>query len=174
MAPRGPEEAPDPGLRAEDTFPGRCIADHYGYRIDKEAHIDYLALKKMLHNVVNQQNADLHRDGPPLTLDSLTLSTTFQMTLELQAGTNHIFRIVPLLSAPNTEFKGDHSHTLKIQLRGVKKKGDPNYSRKLEAACKQRLQDNGAASELAKCKSLEGLFLEAITESLESGSGGGG
>ena len=156
----------DPGK----DFAALCVGDRYGYQIGEKAYIDYLALKRLLHNVVNEQNGKLHRGGPPVTMETLTLSTSFQMTLEIQAGTVHIFRIVPLLQAPNTEFKADHTHTLKMVLKGVKKKGDPSYSTKLVASCKQRLQDNAVAAQADRCATVEGLLLEAITEALENSS----
>ena len=100
--------------------------------------VDYLALKRLLHTVVEEQNETLYRGSPPVTMDSLVLTSKFQITLEATAGTHGIFRILPLLAAPNMELKADHVHTLKITLAGGKKKGDPNV--KYQLSCEERLQ----------------------------------
>lgn len=155
-----------------------CLASGHGYRVDGTTYIDYLALKKMLHNVVNEQDNALPRDAQPITMKTLTLTTTFQMGLEVQGGIN-LFHFVPVLSAPNGEFKADHMHRLKIVLNGVKGKGDPNYSDKLVNSCRERLQRQVGGGEAdASCASLSGIMLEAIIESLEtsarSSAGSGG
>jgi hypothetical protein len=93
------------------------------------------------------------------------------------------------LSAPNGQFKADHTHKLKIQLNGVKRKGDPEYSKKLVRSCQNRVQRQlRDASVLAKpiaggnppipadqrCDSLTGIMLEAVIETLETGGGSAG
>jgi hypothetical protein len=100
----------------------------------------------------------------------LTLTTSFEITLELQAGTNHLFRIVSLLAAPNTEFKADHMHTLSVVLHGGKKKGAPDHSRRLVEACQKRLQDNGTPENVLDCRRAPLLLLETIAEQLENSS----
>ena len=76
----------------------------------------------MLDNVVEKQDAAVHRGVPDATLSSLTLKSEFEIVMEAQAGTQHFFRILPVLIPPNTEFKIDHTHTLKISLNGKKTK----------------------------------------------------
>lgn len=173
--PRRPYDSDDAELEDLHKY---CNVKKNAAELGDTTEIDYLAIKKLLHEVVHQQNKAVHQGAPAVTLDTLTLTTAFQVTLELQAGTRHIFRIVPLLAAPNTDFKGDHTHTLKIVLQGGKRKGDPGYTERLVDSCKQRVQrsaiggDAELAKQLALCETTPAILLEAMLQNLEAGRSG--
>jgi len=155
-----PNVAPDEKARM-DRY---CAAGGTTITLDDQREIDYLALKKMLHNVVRKQNDAIYRGRPDVTLDTLNLTTKFQLTLEFQAGTKGIFRIVPLLSPPNMEAKFDHAHTLKITLNGLKRKGDPNLQQRLIQNCYDRMQNSIDRHE---CSTTQSQLLESIIEAVE-------
>jgi hypothetical protein len=142
--------------------------------LDDHRDVDYLALKDMLKKVVADQNEQVtYRGGPEVALDTLNLTATFQMVLDMSAGTKHIFRFFPMVGPPQMGMKFDHFHTLKISLRGAKKRGDPDGKKRLIAACKERLQ-RGASNSNDFCDRPEAQMLEAIAQSLEQGRSGSG
>jgi hypothetical protein len=93
------------------------------------------------------------------------------MILEIQSGTKHILRIVPLIAPPNFEAKFDHAHQLKLTFPGMKRKGDPHLQLKLVQNCRDRVQD---AKDRDQCESTYSQLLESILETLENPSTGGG
>ncbi len=152
-------------LLPENQFISGCGGDGL-LRVDNVTEIDYLKLKDMLHNVVAHQNDQLTFQGSPeVALDTLNLTSSFEIVLDMSAGTKNIFRIFPMALAPQMGIKPDHTHTLKVQLHGQKKKGDPRNGKHLVAACQQRLQltkeDGGI------CEKPEAKLLEAIIEANE-------
>ena len=113
-----------PAVREEQSlFEQYCRAGSHSISLDDRTDVDYLALKRMMHNVVKRQNETIYRGVPAITLNSLVLTTKFQIILELQAGTQHILRIVPLIAPPNFEAKFDHAHQLKLYLSRTKAQG---------------------------------------------------
>lgn len=145
--------------------------------IDDTRGVDYLALKDMLHNIVGQQNDDVaFRGGPEVAMDELVLTSAFQIGLDTSAATYNIFRILPLASPPIMGLKPDHTHTLKITLKGAKKRGDPGNRARLFTSCAQRLynrKDSVPQEALEFCNSPKGLLLESIAQSVEQGKSGG-
>jgi hypothetical protein len=149
---------------------GRYISE------DDATEIDYLALKDLLLNLVNQQNDAVHlTGGPDVTLDALNLTTSFQIIVDTSAATRHIFRIFPLAIPPVMGVKPDHTHQLKITLQGPKKKGDPQNAQRLAKSCAERIARNivnqGSTSDSVYdttfCSSAEGILLESIVDALE-------
>lgn len=156
-------------VRQESTlFQQYCGADNESIRLNEDTEVDYLALKRMLINVVRRQNEALYRGAPAMTLSTLNLTSKFQLIIDVQAGTRGIFRIVPLIVPPNTEVKSDHSHTLKLAFNGPKKKGDPHYNAKVIQNCLDRLQ---ASSDSQVCRTGGGQLLESLIETVESNGG---
>ena len=148
-------------------------------RVNETTDLDYLALKDMLLNVVSRQNEDVsYQGGPELALDTLTLTVSFQLVLDANAGTRHIFHFFPMVTPPQMGVKTDHTHQLKIVLHGPKKKGDPNVARLLEKSCKERVNkgrggNNDAGNVEKFCNSPYGKMLTSIADSLEKGGGQG-
>ena len=161
--------------------------------VDDVTEIDYLALKDMLLNVVARQNEDVsYRGGPEVALDTLNLTSSFEIVLDMSAGTKHIFRLLPMVLPPQMGLRPDHIHTLKITLKGAKRKGDPNSGGHLLQSClalvgKAKAHPGGSPSQAAAgfatndaehfCNSPGGQLLTSIADSLASGggsSGGGG
>jgi hypothetical protein len=177
-----------------NEFEQRCHVDTWTFHLDDSTRIDYLALKALLNKVVEEQENAVYHGIPDLTMSQLVLTSSFELTLEVSAGTSHFFRIVPLLAPPNTDLKADHTHLLKITLNGKKQKGDPQLSKNLAQSCHQRLDDksekagNGAASATTRasragggstkagaiCDTDAGKLLESMIEALQNGSGSGG
>src|SRR5262249_25561843 len=118
-------------------------------KIDDQTEIDYLGLKNLLTNLVEVQADENHIYGgiPELSLDTLNLSTSFQIVVDPTAGMAHIFYFFPLLVPPTAELKLDHTHTLKVTLRGPKQKANAGNSQNLADSCKKRLksEDKGNA-----------------------------
>jgi hypothetical protein len=159
------------------------------FEASDKTEVDYLALKKMLLKIVDDQNQAMTYGGnPELSLDSVVLTSAFQIVLDTSAATKHIFRIFPLVAPPQMGVKPDHTHTLKVTFQGAKKKSSPNSGRDLEVSCLERLQPGLAKGDTDPgdiqkfCSSAPGRLLEQIAASLESGSrsssggaaGGGG
>jgi hypothetical protein len=142
-------------------------------KVDATTEIDYLKLKEMLHNVVARQNEQVsYNGGPEVALDTLNLTSSFEIVLDVSAGTS-IFRLFPVILPPQIGVKPDHTHTLKIALHGAKKKGDAQSGQHLVAACQQRLQlkpGEGGICERAEVRLLEAM-IEANEQS-KSSSGG--
>jgi hypothetical protein len=158
--------------RQLNEFRQQCRTDIWTYSPDDTTRIDYLALKRILYRVIEEQEARIYTGIPDVTLSSLNLSSSFQIVLEATAGTSHFFRIVPLLAPPTTDIKADHTHTLKITLNGKKNKGDKSLSKKLYESCRERVTANALPSggEPADfCGTEPGQLLEAIVQALEKG-----
>ena len=149
----------------------RGCGDNGVMPIDDTRGVDYLALKKMLHNIVEQQNDDVtFRGNPDVALDQLALTSAFQISLDVSASTYNIFRFFPLINPPSMGVKPDHTHTLKITLRGAKKRGDAGNRARLFTSCAQRLQNTPKSLEF--CNSPKGLLLESIAQSVEQKGAG--
>ena len=69
----------------ESLFSNHCGMHSSILEVDKNTSVDYLAVKKLLHNLVKHQDADLYYGSPALTLSKLSLSTSFQVIAEAQA-----------------------------------------------------------------------------------------
>jgi hypothetical protein len=165
-----------------NDFYDRCDADTWSYQPDDKTTIDYLALKKLLNNVIERQESQIYRGVPDLTLNTLALTSSFELTLEASAGTQHFFRIVPVLVPPIADIKPDHTHQLKITLTGRKQKGDNQLSKKLAQSCKDRVKPSataptGSSADKARtkefCETEPGLLLESIIQAIGSSSSGG-
>lgn len=156
--------------------------DHGVISLDNNTEIDYLALKDMLLNVVSRQNDEMaYKGGPEVSLDTLNLTTSFEIVLDLSAGTKHIFRLFPMVLPPQMGIKPDHLHTLKITLHGAKKKGDSQNGKRLIAACVQRLQpslsennQNVNLNAAAYCATPTGQLLESLIETTDQNKGSSG
>ncbi len=170
----GIPEKQKPGHQRNE-FRQQCRVDLWSYHPDASTRIDYLALKKILNRVIEEQEARVYAGIPDVTLSSLNLTSSFQITLEASAGTTHFFRIVPLLAPPTTDIKFDHTHMLKITLNGKKNKGDKGLSKKLYDSCRERVVANsgrsvgGADEPVDFCASEAGQLLEAIVQAVEKG-----
>ena len=142
-------------------------------KVDATTEIDYLKLKEVLHNVVARQNEQVsYNGGPEVALDTLNLTSSFEIVLDISAGTS-IFRLFPVVLPPQIGVKPDHTHTLKIALHGAKKKGDAQSGQHLVAACQQRLQlkqGEGGICERAEVRLLEAM-IEANEQSKSSNGG---
>jgi len=140
-------------------------------QLDSNTQIDYLALKDMLFNVVQQQNEQVRSTGgPEVALDTLTLTVGFEIILDMSAGTYRIFRLFPMVLPPQMGLHPDHTHTLKIVLHGQKKKADPNNSKNLQLSCEQRLQGEDGGI----CNRPEGKLLESLIEAVGQGQSASG
>ena len=98
-------------LLPENQFISGCGGDGL-LRVDNVTEIDYLKLKDTPHNVVAHQNDQLTFQGSPeVALDTLNLTSSFEIVLDMSAGTKNIFRIFPMALAPqNGDQTGSHSH----------------------------------------------------------------
>ncbi|HWE16974.1 MAG TPA: hypothetical protein VG758_07315 [Hyphomicrobiaceae bacterium] len=141
-----PDKSDKKKSKQANEFYSKCDADTSTFGIDNTTRIDFLGLKKLLHNVVEKQDEAIYRGVPDITLSALNLSSVFQLTMEAQAGT-HFFKIIPVLAPPNTEIKLDHTHTLKITLNGKKGKGDKQNPKRLADSCKERIGPGEGAQE---------------------------
>ncbi len=164
-------------LIRDELTPGKQFASGCGghgiMKVDDTTEIDYLKLKEMLHNVVARQNEQVsYHGGPEVALDTLTLTSSFELILDLSAGTKHIFRFFPMVLPPQMGIRPDHTHSLKITLHGAKKKGDPQSGKNLVLACQQRLQlskEDGGICEQAQAKLLEAI-IEVTEQNKASGT----
>jgi hypothetical protein len=134
--------------------------------------IDYLALEKLIHDFVARQEAAVFSggNGPDVALDELVLTTSFQIMLDASAGTEHVFRIVPLVGPPTLTLSADHTHQLKLTFRGVKNRGNPRVAASLLRRCLTRLA--GVRGSRRVCERPEALLLESIVDAVESSRGG--
>lgn len=147
--------------------------------LDQQTDIDYLALKDMLLKVVFDQNDQVrYQGGPEVSLDQLTLTTSFQIILDVSAGTKHIFRLFPMVTAPQMGVRAEHVHQLKIVLKGQKRKGDVNEALRVEQSClelvtnrKSGMPPKGIDDPVKFCKSPTGKLLTKISDSLENNKG---
>jgi hypothetical protein len=167
-APKPKQAAPEQQNDQSSLFEQYCGVGKHVLPLDGNSRIDYLGIKDLLTNLVARQDDALYHGTPAITLDTLTLTSQFEVIAEAQAGTLHFFRIVPLLVPPNTEFKLDHTHFLKVELHGAKAKGDPSYSDKLISSCKARIQRDTHAGRVDDCATVPAMLLETIAEKLES------
>ena len=156
-----------------NEFQSACRVDSWTYTVDDTRRIDFLALKRLLNNVVDEQDKAMHRGIPDVSLDKLNLTSSFQLVMETSAATVHIFRFFPVLVPPTGSLKADHTHQLKITLNGRKQKADKGNSKKLIESCRQRLAANSAAEESETesfCESAQGQMLESIVQGLDKAS----
>jgi hypothetical protein len=84
----------------------------------------------------------------------------------MSTGTTTIFRLFPIIVPATVDVKPDHTHSLKVTLRGVKNK-IPGNSKNLAQSCKARLGTNTAKTKLSQdiCDTQIGKLLESIANS---------
>jgi hypothetical protein len=160
---KGDEQAEAAEKKLDNKFYSQCNADTSTFALDNTTRIDFLGLKQLLHNVVEKQDKAIYRGIPDITLSALNLTSAFQLTMEAQAGT-HFFKIVPVLAPPNTEFKIDHTHTLKIVLNGKKGKGDKQNPKRLADSCRERIGDDAYSATVARRDASHEAALKAERE----------
>lgn len=170
-----PEEKPTPSRPQANEFMERCNIRTWSFDANDTTRIDFLALKRMLHNVVEYQERDVYRGIPDITLNSLILSSAFQLVLDASAGTKYFLRIVPVLVPPTLDLKADHTHTLKITVNGKKNKGDKQLPKRLYDSCRERVapQDGGTSQVPEICATEIGQLLESIVQAVEKNAGSG-
>ena len=137
--------------------------------------MDYLALKELIKAIVERQEDAVYNGAPHLAMDTLTITTAFQIIVDASAGTQHIFRFFPLVVPPTVGYKPDHTHTLKLILHGRKAAGLPKAAPALQTKCIERL---GTAVSVRQaidyCSRPESLVLESVAQSVEKSAGNAG
>jgi hypothetical protein len=149
--------------------------------VDSTTRIDYLGLKNILNNIVEEQNREdrIYSGIPEVSLDSLVLTSAFQVVLDTSAGMSHLFHFIPIVIPPVAQLKVDHTHTLKITLRGPKNKKDPGAAKKLADSCRQRIADNSRstgsdAEATAVCDTAQGKLIESLIQAVQQINSGSG
>ena len=152
--------------------------------IDDKTDLDYLALKDLMLKVVAEQNEQVkYEGGPEISLDTITLTSSFDILLDLSAGTKHIFRLFPMVAPPQMGVRSDHLHQLKLTMHGSKQKGDPNGPANLERSCIERVRKKAKQAVVAGTPGAEanaesfcglpvGKMLESIIEATQQSKGG--
>jgi hypothetical protein len=168
-----------PAYQSQD-FGKRCRTDLWQFEVEAKTRVDFMGLKRMLDNVVERQEERVYRGIPDVTLDQLVLTSSFNFVLDASAGTYHIFRFLPVLVPPTVGLKKEHTHTLKITLKGKKTKnkgsGDESGSKRLIASCQQRVSVGKAEDQrgnLDFCTTEQGQLLEGILQALDKSNSGG-
>ena len=175
------QKAKIPAFQTQE-FAKRCRTDLWQFEVEAKTRVDFMGLKRMLDNVVERQEERVYRGIPDVTLDQLVLTSSFNFVLDTSAGTYHIFRFLPVLVPPTVGVKKEHTHSLKITLKGKKTKnkggGDESGSKRLIASCQQRVsvgKSEDQTGNLDFCTTEQGQLLEGILQALDkSNSGGGG
>ena len=144
-----------------DEYNQICVVEGQG----TEDTVDYLAIKKLLIKLVEEQASNIYHGAPDFSLNTLTLTTSFQLTVDASMGTNHLFRIVPVVIPPTARFNPDHIHTLKITLKGGYKKNLPSSWADAKLSCEQRL---GLPAGNRYCESPAARQRELLIEELQN------
>ncbi len=139
----------------------RCLAGP-----DRDIEIDYIGLKNWLVHALSDEEDAIWRGAPEVFLDTITLTTLFDIQADVSFGVSHILKLVPLVGVPSVDLKPDRSHQLKITLRGFKKahtaklsKGGPSPP---TAADIQKLKNLCFQETGAECKSPTDLLLQRV------------
>jgi hypothetical protein len=82
-----------------------------------------------------------------------------------------MFRIIPQLVPSSVDLKADHTHTLKITLRGKKTKGVNGAVANLQKSCAARVEQGSTGDTTPFCSTEQGKMLESILEALEKNAG---
>ena len=133
--------------------------------------VDFLALRSFIEKAVNDQETAVFKGAPEVSLDSIVLTSSFQIYLEANAST-HLFHIMPMLQPPGLDLNPDHTHQIKLTFHGVKSRGNPANGVSLKEKCITRLQ--GIATEgsaESDCNKSEALLLESVIDSVGNRKG---
>jgi hypothetical protein len=129
--------------------------------------VDYLGIESWIKNLVSSEEKEIWRGAPEIFLDTITLTTYFDIQAEASFGVSHVFSLVPLVGVPSLDLKPDRSHQLKITIHGLKNAAPPkpnademaeeiNAQKKLANQCKK---DTGL-----DCTSPTELLLEKLSQ----------
>lgn len=144
-----------------DEYNQVCVVEGDG----SEDRVDYLAIKQLLIKLVEEQGNNIYEGAPEYSLNTLTLTTSFQLAVDASMGTLHLLRIVPVLVPPTAKFNPDHTHTLKITLKGGYKKNLPTSWADVELSCRQRL---GRSARDTFCRTPQAQQRELLIEELQN------
>jgi hypothetical protein len=115
-------EQPDPRLQG---LVSEALAELKKKSLEHEAKcgflkVDFLALKRFIENFVTEQEQRVYKGQPEVSLDSLVLTSEFQIIFDATAGTQHLLRILPVLQPPVLGLAPDHTHSLKLTFAGAR------------------------------------------------------
>ena len=133
--------------------------------------IDYLGLKNILVKLIEEQSHQMYSGIPDITLDSLVLTVSFEIVIDMTTGAATIFRMFPVIVPATVDFKPDHIHTLKVTLHGVKNK-TPVNAKNLYESCRKRLGTKTLNPKEDVCSTQIGQLLESIANSSSNASTG--
>ncbi len=118
-------------------------ADAHFYEKCGQSKINFLALSDYLTKIVSereQEDGQERNKGLDASLDSIVLTSQFQITLDASAGTQHLLRIVPVVQPPILGLSPDHTHTLKLTFSGRKGRAFDNNAKTLIQKCLDRFK----------------------------------
>ncbi len=153
----------------QNEYAKHCGLDDNRLIVSPNTEIDYLGLKNILNKLVEEQASQLYSGVPDITLDTLTLTVSFELSLDFTGGAATVFRLLPTLAPATFDFKPDHTHTLKVTLHGLKNK-TPATARNLVESCRKRL-GIGSSKTAPKddvCGTEIGQLLESIANATSS------
>jgi hypothetical protein len=152
---------------ANEEYKNKCAAN--------PLKVDFLALQRYIGRIVDEQEQQIFAGPPQIALDSMVLTSEFQLIFDATAGTQHLLRIVPVLQPPVLGLNPDHTHNLKITFAGGKARALATGGISLIQRCIARLRNTPAAERARECNTPEAIQREAVIEALENsrpGSGG--
>jgi hypothetical protein len=166
---------PDQALRDQIQQRARTelIADIDDYEKCGSSRINFLGLSDYLAKIVTEPSASAGAKALPVSLDSLVLTSQFQITMDANAGTRHLLRIVPVVQPPVLDFSPDHTHSLKITFSGKKGRAFDSNAQTLIDKCLDRFRGlirNAADKTKYKtfCESPGAILAESLIEAVDN------
>lgn len=143
-------------------------APNYKSTCEETGRVDFLALKSYLTRIVADQEAHVYSGAPEVALDTLVLTSEFQIFFDATAGTR-IFRILPVLIPPVLALNPDHTHNLKITFDGGKTRALSTNGVSLVQRCIARLRNTGTAQDpQVVCRTPESIQREGLIQAVET------
>jgi hypothetical protein len=138
--------------------------------------VDFLGLQRYVARMVEDQEQRIHGGAPSVAMESLVLTSEFQLQFDASAGTHSILRILPVLTPPTLGLNADHTHTLKITFNGPKARALANYTFALTQKCIERVTGAGVDPTVRPevfCRSPQAIQLESLIDAVENRTPGG-
>jgi len=128
--------------------------------------LDYLALKEYIEKIVVEEERKVYKGTPDMSLDSIVLTSEFQIVFDATAGTQHLLRILPVLQPPVLGLNPDHTHSLKLTFSGAKTRALASNARSLVQRCLDRLKFVADAANV--CQQPQAIYFESVIEAVEN------
>jgi hypothetical protein len=138
--------------------------------------VDFLGLQRYVARMVEDQEQRIHGGAPNVAMETMVLTSEFQLQFDASAGTHGVLRILPVLTPPTLGLNTDHTHNLKITFTGPKARALANYTFALTQKCVERVTGAGVDPTVRPeefCRTPQAIQLESLIDAVENRPAGG-